>query len=126
MVGNRLKLLRLSLSVAVMLFGLAVVAAPTGAQTIPPDYTPVQHSDGPPDTPPEVPPGVQPTDVAGDQAVQAAQAAQAAPAVDAEALARTGSDSAIPLGRIGLVLLAGGGFVVLFARRRRQAKAPAG
>ena len=106
-----------------MLFGLAVVAAPSGAQTIPPDYTPVQHSDGPPDTPPDVPPGVQPTDVAGDQAVQAAQAA---PAVEAEALARTGSDSAIPLGRIGLVLLAGGGFVVLFARRRRQAKAPAG
>ena len=60
MVGNRLKLLRLSLSVAVMLFGLAVVAAPSGAQTIPPDYTPVQHSDGPPETPPEVPPGSSP------------------------------------------------------------------
>jgi LPXTG-motif cell wall-anchored protein len=108
-----MKLLRLPLLVAIMLVGLATLAAPSGAQTPTPDYTPVC-------TPGSVLPECQPTDVQGTQVVQGDQA------VAGEALARTGSDSAIPLARIGLVLLAAGGLVVLLARRRHDAKAAAG
>jgi hypothetical protein len=43
-----------------------------------------------------------------------------APAVAAEPLARTGSNSTLPLARLGFGLLAAGGMAVLVGRRRRN------
>jgi LPXTG-motif cell wall-anchored protein len=102
MLGKAMKLLRLSLSVAIMLVGFVVLAVPARAQTNPTDYTPA-CTEG------NVQPSCQPAPTT------------APPQVAAEALARTGSDSSIPLARIGVSLVALGGLAVLFARRRRHA-----
>ena len=47
-----------------------------------------------------------------------------APAVPVEPLARTGSNSTLPLARLGFGLLAAGGMAVLVGRRRRNSFNP--
>lgn len=110
--------------------GLAVLAAPAGAQTNSSDYTSVcTSSSGTSLGAPGALAGV--SHLSAHVATQTVDpncppsGVEAATQVQGEALARTGSDSSIPLARIGLVLVAAGGLVVLFARRRRHARAAA-